>query len=73
MHRLVVIGDNVVADAQVPGDLGLTTFHILHPMDKWAALGFPPVLHGADALDEMQILKWGRLINEVGRNPFIGE
>ncbi|GHB11272.1 hypothetical protein GCM10009038_06460 [Salinicola rhizosphaerae] len=71
--RHLHIGDNVVADAQMPGDLGLTTFHILHPMDKWQALGFPSVLHGADALDEMQILKWGRLISEVGRNPFIGE
>ncbi|WP_295037991.1 rhamnan synthesis F family protein [Salinicola sp.] len=73
IDRHLHIGDNVVADAQVPGDLGLTTFHILHPMDKWAALGFPAVLHGADGLDEMEILKWGRLINEVGRNPFIGE
>ncbi|WP_251978357.1 rhamnan synthesis F family protein [Salinicola avicenniae] len=73
VQRHLHIGDNVVADAQMPGDMGLTTFHILHPMDKWRALGFPHVLNGADALDEMQILKWGRLISEVGRNPFIGE
>lgn len=73
VQRHLHIGDNVVADAQLPGDLGLTTFHILHPMDKWRALGFPDVLLGADELDEMQILKWGRLISEVGRNPFIGE
>ncbi len=73
IDRHLHIGDNVVADAQMPGDLGLTTFHILHPMDKWAALGFPAVLHCADGLDEVEILKWGRLINEVGRNPFIGE
>lgn len=66
------IGDNVVADAQRPGDLGLTTFHILHPMDKWDALGFPKVLSGKDALDENEILKWGGLISCVGRNPFIG-
>ncbi|WP_276756601.1 rhamnan synthesis F family protein [Pseudoalteromonas marina] len=66
------IGDNVVADAQRPGDLGLTTFHILHPMDKWEALGFPKVLSGKGALDETEILKWGGLISDVGRNPFIG-
>lgn len=66
------IGDNVVADAQRPGDLGLTTFHILHPMDKWKALGFPEVLAGDDSLDEQEILKWGSLISYVGRNPFIG-
>ncbi|WP_311950135.1 rhamnan synthesis F family protein [Halomonas piscis] len=71
--RFLHIGDNVVADAQLPGDLGLTTFHILHPMDKWQALGFPTVLQGANALDEGQILKWGKLVSQVGRNPFIGE
>lgn len=71
--RHLHIGDNVVADAQRPGDLGLTTLHILHPMDKWQALGFPKVLQGEDALDEHQILKWGKLVSQVGRNPFIGE
>lgn len=73
IQRFLHIGDNVVADAQLPGDLGLTTFHILHPMDKWQALGFPDVLQGDDALDERQILKWGKLISQIGRNPFIGE
>ncbi|SEN44432.1 rhamnan synthesis F family protein [Halomonas caseinilytica] len=73
IQRYLHIGDNVVADAQLPGDLGLTTFHILHPMDKWQALGFPDVLQGDEALDEHQILKWGKLVSQVGRNPFIGE
>ncbi|WP_158774125.1 rhamnan synthesis F family protein [Cobetia sp. L2A1] len=67
------IGDNVVADAQRPGDMGLVCFHILHPMDKWRALGMPDVLNGKDALDEAQILKWGALVSQIGRNPFIGE
>lgn len=73
IDRHLHIGDSVVADAQRPGDMGLTTFHILHPMDKWLALGFPKVLQGDDAIDEAQILKWGKLISQVGRNPFIGE
>lgn len=73
IDRHLHIGDNVVADAQRPGDIGLVTFHILHPMEKWQALGFPNVLKGEDALDEEQILKWGKLISQVGRNPFIGE
>ncbi|WP_417329143.1 rhamnan synthesis F family protein [Halomonas cupida] len=73
IDRHLHIGDNVVADAQRPGDIGLTTFHILHPMEKWQALGFPKVLRGSDALDEGQILKWGKLVSQVGRNPFIGE
>ncbi|WP_208596203.1 rhamnan synthesis F family protein [Vreelandella aquamarina] len=65
--RHLHIGDNVVADAQLPGDLGLTTFHILHPMDKWQALGFPEVLQGDDALDEGQILKWGKLVSAYSK------
>ncbi|GED23428.1 rhamnan synthesis F family protein [Halomonas halmophila] len=73
VQRYLHIGDNVVADAQLPGDLGLATFHILHPMDKWKALGFPDVLQGNDGLDEAHILKWGKLVSQVGRNPFIGE
>ena len=72
-RRHLHIGDNVVADAQRPGDMGLATFHILHPMDKWRALGMPDVLTGKDALDEAQILKWGALVSQIGRNPFIGE
>lgn len=67
------IGDNVVSDAQRPGDLGIPTLHILHPMDKWQALGFPQALTGDDATNETQILKWGKLINHIGRNPWIGE
>ena len=66
------IGDNVVADAQRPGDLGLATFHILHPLDKWEALGFPEVLSDDNSLNEVEILKWGSLVSNVGRNPFIG-
>lgn len=67
------IGDNVVADAQLPGDLGLTTFHILHPMDKWRALGFPAIFQGDLSLNEHEILKWGRLVSCIGRTPFLGD
>lgn len=67
------VGDNVVADAQLPGDIGLGNFHILNPHDKWHALGFPSVLRGKDAMKEEQIKKWGPMICNVGRNPFIGE
>lgn len=64
------VGDNVVADSQIPGDLGLQTFHILHPIDKWQALGFPNVLTESH-VDEDQVIKWGPLISNVGRVPFI--
>ncbi|PSJ48032.1 glycosyl transferase family 1 [Zobellella endophytica] len=67
------IGDNVVADAQLPGDLGLGNFHILNPHDKWHAFGLPSVLRGKDSLNEQEILKWGPLIFNLGRSPFIGE
>lgn len=65
------VGDNVVADSQRPGDLGLNTFHILHPIDKWRALGFPRVLNGPLGLDEGHIRKWGKLVSCLGRVPFL--
>lgn len=67
------IGDNVVADAQRPGDLGLKTLHILHPVDKWHACGMPGELSAGNDLDEQRIIKWGGLISKFGRSPFIGE
>lgn len=69
----VHIGDNVVADSQIPGDLGINTMHILHPLDKWRALGFPTVLSGNETPSVYEIKKWGSLISSVGRYPFIGE
>ncbi|NVL29483.1 hypothetical protein F2S71_00795 [Pseudomonas syringae pv. actinidiae] len=65
------IGDNVVADCQIPGDFGLTTLHILHPNDKWQALGFPKIRENSPTLNEYEIKKWGRLVSTVGRLPFI--
>lgn len=67
------IGDNVVADSQIPGDLGINTMHIMHPMDKWRALGFPVCLSGEDMPNEHDIQKWGPLISKVGRYPYISE
>ncbi len=49
------IGDNVVADCQIPGDFGLTTMHILHPTDKWQALGFPKLKENSSTLNEYEI------------------
>ena len=68
----VHIGDNAVADAQIPGDFGLTNLHILNPMDKWQAAGWDDPFNG-DTLNEQQILKWGPLISQFGRFPFLGE
>ncbi|KTC63481.1 hypothetical protein AO262_14570 [Pseudomonas fluorescens ABAC62] len=65
------IGDNVVADCQLPGNLGLTTMHILHPNDKWQALGFPKIKDQALEINEYEIKKWGSLISAIGRLPFI--
>lgn len=67
------IGDNVVADSQRPGDLGLNTLHVLNPMDKWQLLKFPEVIDGFRSLDEAHILKWGKLISCIGRTPFLGD
>lgn len=73
VDRYIHIGDNVVADAQRPGDLGLKTLHILHPLDKWQACGMPGELSLDNNIDEQRIIKWGGLISKFGRSPFIGE
>ncbi|MGY5449821.1 rhamnan synthesis F family protein [Agarivorans sp. MS3-6] len=66
------VGDNVVADAQIPGDFGLQNMHILNPLDKWQAAGWQnPFVD--DGLDEKQIMKWGPLVSNFGRFPFLGE
>lgn len=64
------IGDSVVSDAQVPGDFGINSVHLLHPLDKWKALGFNDVL-GHNELDESRILKWGKLVSSAGRYPWL--
>jgi FMN phosphatase YigB (HAD superfamily) len=67
------VGDNVRSDAQICGDFGLANMHVLHPVDKWQACGFPPALPGGKKLDENNTLKWGKLIGHQGRYPFFGE
>lgn len=70
--NFIHIGDNGVSDSQIPGDFGLANLHILNPYDKWTLLEMPRVSEDGD-LDENTILKWGRLIACMGRNPFLGE
>lgn len=67
------VGDNVRSDAQICGDFGLANMHVLHPIDKWQASGFPPVLTDEQDKDEQEVLKWGKLISNQGRYPFFGE
>ncbi|MCV5334021.1 hypothetical protein OFD71_37685, partial [Escherichia coli] len=55
--RFVHIGDNAVADAQLPGDFGLAKLHILNPIDKWQAAGWDNPFAGGNELNEQQILK----------------
>lgn len=69
----VHVGDNAVADAQIPGDFGLQNLHILNPIDKWQAAGWANPFQGKEKLDEQLILKWGPLVNDFGRYPFLGE
>lgn len=69
----VHVGDNAMADAQIPGDFGLSNLHILNPIDKWQAAGFDHPFIGVNKLNQQQILKWGPMISDFGRFPFIGE
>ncbi|WP_462169260.1 rhamnan synthesis F family protein [Pseudoalteromonas lipolytica] len=67
------VGDNAVADAQIPGDFGLQNLHILNPIDKWSAAGFANFSDHNFTLNESEILKWGSLVSDFGRFPFLGE
>ena len=72
-QSFIHVGDNAVADAQIAGDFGLQNLHILNPLDKWHAAGFKNPFVGDLSLNEKQILKWGLLISDFGRFPFLGE
>ena len=67
------VGEKVRSDAQICGDFGLANMHLRQPIDKWQAAGFTPVLESSDTLDEHKILKWGKLVGNLGRYPFFGE
>lgn len=70
--KFVHIGDNVVADSQVPGDFGLRTLHILAPKDKWQAMNMPELPELASGFDDVsEMKKWGLLVANVGSNPFL--
>jgi len=72
-QSFIHVGDNAVADAQIPGDFGLQNLHVLNPLDKWHAAGFKNPFVGDLSLNEKQILKWGLLVSNFGRFPFLGE
>lgn len=70
-NKHIHVGDSVTSDAQNPGDLGILSFHILAPMDKWDALGFPYIRPSFNLDNIKSIVKWGPVVSEVGSNPFI--
>ncbi|WP_417655383.1 HAD-IA family hydrolase [Pseudoalteromonas atlantica] len=72
-QSFIHVGDNAVADAQIPGDFGLQNLHILNPLDKWHAAGYENPFVGELGLNEAHILKWGVLVSDFGRFPFLGE
>lgn len=71
LTKHIHVGDSVTSDAQNPGDLGILSFHILAPMDKWDALGFPYIRPSFNLDNIKSIVKWGPVVSEVGSNPFI--
>jgi len=68
--KLLHIGDNVLSDAQLAGDNGIQTFHVLNPLDKWHCF-FDDELSSSDLPPEDDILKFGPLISKFGRMPFL--
>jgi predicted HAD superfamily hydrolase len=68
--KLLHIGDNVLSDAQLAGDSGIQTLHVLNPMDKWHCF-FDHELTSSDLPPVADILKIGPLISKFGRMPFL--
>jgi len=67
---MIHIGDNVRSDAQIPGDFGIATIHILNPYDKWLAVGMNDVCVEDTHIHQRDIIKWGPLISSLGSYPF---
>ncbi|HIF9075039.1 TPA: rhamnan synthesis F family protein [Photobacterium damselae] len=72
-YRFIHVGDNIVADCQIPGDFGLQSYSILNPMDKLKYLNIndPFEKFTNDNIDEKLILKYGKIISNLGRFPFL--
>jgi len=70
LQEFIHIGDNVVSDAQLPGDHGLGTYHILNPFEKWAIISRQPIREH-ELRDPSIRTKYGPLIAQIGRSPFL--
>lgn len=70
LHEFIHIGDNVVSDSQIPGDYGLGNYHILNPFDKWSIRSRPHIAEH-ELADQALRHKFGPLIAQVGRSPFL--
>lgn len=71
-RSFIHVGDNACSDCQIPGDIGLSTFHILSPLDKWIADGFDKSVPQIFSLSTPDTIKvWGPLIAQIGSNPFL--
>jgi len=71
LHEHLHVGDNVVSDAQVPGDYGFKNFHIMNPIDKWEFLGYPLENSAEIIFNNQKTIFYGSLISRNGFNPFI--
>ncbi len=69
--KFIHVGDNVCADCQISGDYGISSFHILGPMDKWDAMDFPSIKDSFSMENPSMVLKWGQIVSQIGSNPFI--
>lgn len=72
-NKFIHIGDNIVSDCQIPGDYGLRTYSILNPLDKLNFLGVDIDFHLNEnhIFNEVNIKKYGKLISNLGRYPFL--
>lgn len=75
MHDLtgnnhIHLGDNLVSDVQIPGDMGIHNQPLLNPMDKWL-LKHSNISRDCYDIYSENAYFWGRQISINGYNPFL--
>jgi predicted HAD superfamily hydrolase len=71
-EEMIHIGDNEHADLQIPGDLGILTFHVMRPMElfRQTPLGKTDFPRQPDLLSPFARISFGLMLARVFNDPF---
>ena len=74
VHNVLMVGDNERADAQIPGDLGMRTAHVMRPADMAMALPrWRQLLQRPEARDLDWQLTLGLVVRRFFGDAFLGK